>query len=142
MKLRLLFVSLFASLAANAQSYECKISHTMVRPEGEVNSAWQVFIKQTDGIIKLDGILHHEGKSSTTISRQVFFNVEKFSEQGYHFTSQRIKKNPVENISDEEMAKYFPDFFIAENRKTMFTITRAGGGFVMSWATDPMFFCY
>lgn len=142
MKAVIFLLSLLASLTACAQSYHCKISHTMVRPEGEVNSSWHVFIKNNSGIIKLDGAFHHESKKSKIISRQIFFNVEKFSDKGYHFTSERIKKNPVENISDEDISKYFPDFFIQEKNKMMFTIIRTGNGFVMSWATDPMFFCY
>lgn len=142
MKYFLFLISLFISLTAYAQNYDCKISHTMVRPEGEMNSSWHVFIKNNSGVIKLDGVLHQDGKKSTTISRQIFFNVENFSKHGYHLISQRIKKNPAENIDDEDMAMFYPDFFIYENRKTMFTITKADRGFIMSWATDPMFFCY
>lgn len=142
MRLILLLLPLLTSLSVYAQRYDCRISHTMITHEAELNSTWHVFIKNNSGIIKLDGILYNGKKNNSIISRQIFFSVETFGEQGYHFTSQRIKKNPAENITSEDIAKYFPDFFIDENKKTMFTITSTGKGYIMSWATDPMFFCY
>jgi hypothetical protein len=138
----LLSLALLFSLSVNAQNYDCIISHTMARPEGELNSTWQVFIKDNSGIIKLDGVIHDKNKGNIFISRQIFFNVDKFSEQGYHFTSHRIKNNPADNISNDELAQYYPDFFVHEERMMMFTLIPEGNNIIMSWATAPMFFCY
>lgn len=142
MKYFLFFFSLLASLTVYAQSYDCQITHTMVRPEGEFNASWQLFVNNDNAIIKLDGLLRDRQNGNAIISRQIFFSVEKFSERGFHFTSQRIKKHPADTVTDEAMASYYPDFFIHENRRATFTITRADQSFIMSWATDPMFFCY
>lgn len=142
MKLILLSIFLFASFSIYAQSHECQISHNMITPKGDINAKWQVFIKKESGVIKLDGIIHDKKKGESTISREIFFRIEGFSKKGYYFTSLKIRKNPTENISDESLADYYPDFFIYENRRAMFTVNRSGKNFVMSWSTDPMFYCY
>ena len=142
MKYFLFLFYLLTSLTVHAQSYDCQITHTMVRPEGEFNASWQLFINNNNAVINLDGILHDRKNGNAIISRQIFFKVEKFSDRGYHFTPQRIKRHPAETVNDEAMASYYPDFFIHENRRATFTITRADQNFIMSWATDPMFFCY
>lgn len=142
MKKIIFLLFLLTSMTVHAQTYDCQITHAMVREEGELNASWQLFVNDNDAIIKFDGTLHDRNKGNAIISRQIFANIEKFSDRGFHFTSQRIKKNPAETVSDEALASYYPDFFTHENRRATFTVTPAGQDFIISWATDPMFFCY
>jgi len=94
------------------------------------------FLKNKSGIIKLDGVFHDEKKGDSIISREILFNVEKFSEQGYYFTSQQIRKNPAEKINDGDLADYYPDFlFMKTARQCLPSIAQAR---ILLWAGQQL----
>lgn len=92
------------------------------------------------------GILSMIGQSKNDptkkIDRKVAFSVQE-NNKAYHFTSQENIKFPDDNVADNWLSKYEPEFFVYSGKSILIVINeQINGGYIFSFSTLPAYICH
>lgn len=121
------------------QNFNCRVKLIQHHP-GEKLNIWlnYVFDGQT-GTLNMNGIVQSD--ENKTFNRKISFNVERNGNL-YRLTSIGNYKFPDNNVNDEWMSKYLPQFFIYSNKSIYIRINKLNNGnYIFAVGTLPTYAC-
>ena len=124
----------------NEQSFACQANLEKHHP-AEKLSLWLNYIfSGNSGSLSMNGWVHGEPKK--IINRKILFQVER-NDHVFLLTTVRYMKFPDDNVNDDWLEKYEPEFFVHPDKSIYMRINeQQNGNYVFTLGTLPTYVCY
>jgi hypothetical protein len=124
----------------NEQSFSCLANLEKHHPDEKLSLWLNYIFSGNSGSLSINGWVHSEPKKN--INRKIFFQVER-KDHVFLLTSVRHMKFPGDNVSDDWLEKYEPEFFIHPNKSIYILINeQQNGNYIFMLGTLPTYVCY
>lgn len=136
-----LFLSPWPTYGFAVNNVFCNVTHTLRSGDVKIKSSYHFAMNDGKGIIVHNGSIH-TSNNTYPISREIHFTYKIHGQYGYIFSSDYVRKNPIDKTPDTLLQKHYPDFFIEKGETLFFRIHPIRvNSFIITYVNTPLFYC-
>ncbi|MFS6933782.1 hypothetical protein [Klebsiella oxytoca] len=131
----------FSPSVFSNDEFSCEVSHALYHDSFTIKASYRFILTNGNGILLVNGKVS-DRKKHYIISREIRFVYSRETISDYLFTSDYIRKNPLDNVPNELLLSHYPSFFVKVGHSLVFHIERENKkDFIMSFVSVPFFYC-
>lgn len=135
-----LIITIYSKKSYLSDSFRCEGDiYTESKNNSFFDGDLQFFINHGNGFVRVAGIVDNENEEST-ISRVVYFSIKKTDNQ-HLLLSSEIVKSKTDNVSNADLMKILPMFYVSSKNLLGLYIVRTKKGNVFYTSDLPSLYC-